>query len=538
MQTYTQAPAKNPGLRHCHHLAIALCALFFVGCVAVPTIKPARSIEDFNKAANNEALVAVSVVVNTGEVGQLANLRLQRSDAPLVKGKPNPAPPEFMLGNVNDGASGDITLLVGSIPAGRYKVVQLDFFNKYLDLHSGPELGEIEVKAGKVYDLGMLVLTAANTKVIVGRSQKFTHNKPLFERYLPQQTSFQQVDTNPWLAPISERDQAAELFANMHPQGASAIKETATGEIVAGTRLGMVLARSPQGKWRLLGRTGTYDRVTAVIPDFMSTAKAHLVFTDHGDAYRLTNDIATRQNMGNLPKGRVFFADYSPETKRWYLGVNNDKTSELFSATNISGPWESLNSANVEFSTWSGARHAWIAELPDGLVLGSTSSPDIRCLSFTTNSWTTASIPNKRVLMDLRANPATGALGILTGPGGGIGGAFATPLLSSRCGDTWKEIKNPYKVQVAAPFPLADKSIAVVGGVFGDTGMYRSTDGGVSWKKQTDHLVLSEHLYQTATQGMFTVSAGFTGWEVISQSDDLGANWTTELSSFDSTLKN
>lgn len=506
-------------------------------CTAVPSVNIARTADQFRTDPRNDALLVVSTVVNTGEVSQVANLRLQRLDAPLVRGKPNPAPPEFLLTTVNTGKSKNISLLVGSVPAGRYKVIELSFGGKYLNLRTNEGLNELNITAKETYDLGMIILTAANTSVLIGRSQRFTDNKDFIARYIPNNEALKNAHSGGWIEPETKKEPLAEYFAVTHPQGIGHLVENSNGEILAGTRMGTIAARSTAGKWRVIGRTDTYDQVTLVTPNPNGSKDSSLAFTENGDAYLVENNKTSKLNTGNLPSGQVFFMQTNPQATRWFAGVTHDNRSELLTATSLDGKWETLYSENIEFSQWSGARNVWTAKLPNGFVFASSNSPDIRCYDFSTEKWTLSNIPRKRTLLDLRANGKTGAIGILTGPGGGFAGAFATPLLSTQCGANWVEIKNPYTVQVAAPIPFNDASIAAIGGVFGDTGMYVSTDSGKTWQKKTNQTVLSDRFYQSEHNGLFLVSNGANGWEVVSNSKDNGATWATELSSFDQRLK-
>lgn len=515
---------------------IALLALLLTHCAAIPSVNEARTVDQFRAEPRNDALIIVSAVVNTGEVSQVANLRLQRIDAPLVQGKPNTAPPEFLLTPINTGKSKNISLLAGSVPAGHYKIIQLSFGGKYLDLRANKGLNELDIHAKETYDLGMIILTAANTNVLVGRSKRFTDNKQLLERYLPNNDLLKNAHQNGWIDAEDKKEPIAEYFALTHPQGIGNLAENSNGEILAGSRLGTIIARNTAGKWRIIGRTDTYDQVTLVTPNPTGSKDSNLAFTENGDAYLVENNKTTKIDTGNLPHGQVFFMQTNPQATRWFAGVTHDNKSELLTASALNGKWETIYSENIAFSTWSGARNAWAVKLPNGFAFASGNSPDIRCYDFASEKWTLSNIPKKRTLLDLRANAKTGAMGILTGPGGGLAGVFATPLLTTQCGANWVEIKSPYKVQVAAPIPLNDTNIAVLGGVFGDTGIYLSGDSGITWKKQTDQTALSDRFYQTEHNGLFIVSNGINGWEIVSNSKDDAATWTMELSSFDQRL--
>ena len=527
---------KNRFARLFQYSLNLLFILLLAHCAALPTVKQARSPDEFSANRKNEALIVVSGVVNTGEVNQISYLRLQSLDAPLVKGKPNPAPPEYLLNTVNSGKSKNISLLVGSVPSGRYKVSEINFGGRYLDLKTNKGLSDLEFQANGVYDLGMIILTAANARVLVGLSSQFPDNQQLIKRYLPANDLLKDAKVGGWIETSPKKDPIAEYFALSHPQGLSNLVESLDGEIFAGSRMGTVVARNTSGKWRIVGRTGTYDQITLVIPNPEGAKDSTYAFTENGDTFLLESDKVTKVEMGNFPKGQVFFLQHNAQRTRWFVGVTHDKKSELLTANSLNGQWEVVYSENVEFSAWSGARNVWTGRLPNGFVFASTNSSDVRCYDFQSEKWTLTGIPKKRVLLDLKTNPKTGAIGILTGPGGGFGGAFATPFFSNQCGAGWTEIKSPYTVQVAAPIPLNDSSIAEIGGVFGDAGIYVSTDNAATWKKQSDKAIMVERFFQTISNGLFVVSSGASGFEQVFNSKDNGSTWQLELSSFDQRL--
>lgn len=516
----------------------ALALVVLSGCVAVPTVTPSRSLDAYRVEPKNDGVLVLSSVVNTGEVGQLLTVRLQAQDAPILPGKKaaQVLPPEFTLSNQMSMSSRDLSLFFGSLPAGRYKVIELSFGGKYLNLRGGSLLSDIVIEAGKTTDLGMIVLTAANFKVLLGRSHKYQDSKWLIERHFADEPLLKNSQAGGWAQPIPE-DDVAEAFALLYTQGIASIAETHAKEVVAGTRLGKVLTRNADGRWRLLAQTGTYDAVTSVAPYVGQPEGTVLALTDAGDAYKIVKGTAEPISLGNLPRGRIFFIDSNASGNRWLVGVNHDNKAELFAASTLEGgQWTSLFADDVSFSAWSGGRNAWAAKSPTGIVFASSIHPEVRCFDYDTEQWSQLAVPDKRTVIDLKVNPTTGKIGLLTSPGGGFAGIFAKSHIVNGCAGTWQTIKTPYSVEVAAPIWLNDDALAVVGGVFGDAGIYVSTDNAKTWSKRGKESVLSDNFYQTAHNGLFLVSKGMYGYELVSHSGDGGANWQLELSSFDVNL--
>lgn len=517
---------------------VALWLVLLAGCVAVPTVTPTRSLMEYQADPKNEGVLVLSSVVNTGEVGQILTVRLQAQDAPLPSGKKpgQVLPPEFTLSNQIGGKSRDLSLFFGSLPAGRYKVIELSFGFKYLNLRGSPMLADFVVEAGKTTDLGMIVLTAANFKVLVGRSHKYKNSKWLTDRYFANEPLLSHSQEGGWSQPIPA-DDVAEAYALTYTQGISSIAEINTNEVVAGTRLGKILARNTEGRWRVLAQTGTYDAVTFVSPYTGQPAETVLALTDAGEAYKVSGDKAEPVSLGNLPRGRVFFLDSNASGSRWLVGVNHNDKAELFTSSSLeNGQWTSLFADDVSFSAWSGMRNAWATKAPNGVIFASSIHPEVRCFDYTTEQWTSLAVPDKRTVIDLKVNPTTGKIGLLTSPGGGFAGIFAKSHIANGCAGAWQTIKTPYSVEVAAPIWLNDDALAVVGGVFGDEGIYVSTDNAKTWTKRGKESVLSDNFYQTVSSGLFLVSKGMYGFELVSHSGDGAATWKLELSSFDPNL--
>ncbi len=517
----------------CKFALIFIAFLILTGCATTNRPLSSRTIAEYSVDQKDEGLVVLSTVIHTGEAGQISSIVLEKqpSDGEVTdkKGKAK-LPTSYLLYNKISQKSNDLSLFFNPLPAGNYKIIRFNTGNKYIDLKNSL-LGEISVVPGKTIDLGMIVITAANFELFIGRSEKFTDSSQLVDRFFPEETIISKPRLSGWSNAKSEKD-IAEIFALNHVQGIQSIAELATGEIVAGTRLGTLLKRNQQNKWRILLRLDFYDAFTYVasLPD--SELGDFIGVTDYFKAYRINGNQYSELNLGDLPSGRIYLIDYNEVDARWYIAVVVDNKLELFSSTQLEkGQWELVKSADISFSSWSGAQYAWFTKANNGLVFAASRATEISCFDYQNNQWTNLSVPDKRSVIDLRVNPITGALSILTSPGGGFGGVFAKSYVSNSCTENWTQIKTPYSVEVAAPIPMNDGSLVVVGGVFGDEGIYGSIDGGKKWSKLSDEKVLTQNFFQSKNNGIFMISKGSWGVEYIQQSDDEGKTWDTELSS-------
>lgn len=511
---------------------VALAILVLAGCATSQFAKdPLKS-----KAAVGEGTVLVSLTINTGEVGQFDAIHLQRlqdtNNALISK--------SHILTNALPGLSRDTSLFVGLIPAGDYQFEllldqQSQKFLRLGEMHS-QLVGTFKVTAGQTTDLGRLVLTAVNTGVAVGRSTLIRDNRGLVQRFASSYGNLlQATPLAGWQIDKQEKD-IAEIFALGHPQGAGGFAELPTGEVVGGTRMGTVIQRSTEGKWKVLARTGTLDAVLWTVP-FTS---ADSVLVAAGELGMLIKVDAAGQikalDPGDLPVGNYFFVDRNEAGSEWIIGVQTPKEAALYRSPSLEkGQWTRMRGDTIEFSTWSGARFVWAWPLAGGVGFASTKLSKVACYDYGSRIWKEHASPGARSLIGLAPGP-TPAFGVLTSAPGGLAGVFAKTHYTADCGKTWIETNSPYKVKVVPPLLLADDRILEAGGVFGDKGLYASADGGRTWNKQTDAVAFSEVVWALRGGGLLGVSRGQFGIENILHSADGGRTWKTELSSLDREL--
>lgn len=480
------------------------------------------------QAAAGEGVVLLSLTLNTGEVSQFDSVVLRRVDGTTAEHT-------YQLGNALPGLSRDTSLFTGVLPEGEYRLVRLSDYGtqKFLDINDkhSAMIGNFRVAAGQTTDLGRLVLTAINFNVMVGRSRQVTSNRALVEgfapSYLPLLASAPQLG---WTAPQEDKG-VVESFATTRPQGMGGFSELSSGEVIGGTRMGMVAARSKAGKWRVLSRTGGLDAILWTVPwetaDNLAVVGGELGTLMRIDRQGKAHPIAP----GNLPRGNIFFVDHSPDGSQWIVGVQTPKEAVIYGSQKLeNGQWERMLGDTIEFSTWNGARNVWAWPRKGGVGFASTQSKRLSCYDYAARQWQQHGTPGDRVLTALTASPSD-VVGILTSPGGGLGGVFAATHYTRDCGVQWTETRSPYKVKVMPPLVLPSGTILETGGVFGDKGVYASGDN-LSWTKYSDKISFSESLVALPTAGLLGVSRG-TGIEHVQHSADEGRNWDTELSSID-----
>lgn len=504
---------------------LGLCAALLTGCATTEIARdPAKA-----TAAADEGSVLVSVTSNTGQIVQFDTIllsRQQQSSGPKRS---------YSLSNALPGLSRDTALFAGLLPAGEYKLQQffdtdtqrfLAVTDKQRDL-----IGSFTVTPGTTSDLGRIVITDFNLKVLLGRSRLFTDNQALVAAHAPRYNPLLAKPTQGgWTKAEPDEADIAERWALGHPQGATGLSASADGEVFAGTRMGTALARDTEGQWRVLARTGRLDALLWTAPHASGNAVAVAV-GELNSFFLLNKDgSVTAIDRGNLPDGNLFFIDKASDGSQWMVGVQTTEEAALYwSAKLDGGQWTRMVGDTVKPSFWSGVRNVFAWSRPGGVGFTSTDRKAIQCFDYATQAWASHPTPGDRKVISI-ANGPTGVLGVLTSPGGGFGGVFAKTHYSADCGQTWTPTASPYKVKVAAPLMLGSGTLIETGGVFRDSGLYGSTDEGQTWTKFTDKVDAGNVLWAFEDVGLLSVSNGAQGIEYVRFSADDGRNWTLELS--------
>ena len=507
----------------------SLLAVFALlsGCQSTNT---AGSISDFQVNRQTSGLVLMSTTVNTGEIPPLSVVTVKS-----LMGKKSE---DYLLYNQIGGKSHSTSLFWGSLPAGEYRISKVAATipggSKYLNIYDASVLGTFTVKAGEVADLGRLVFSALDLKAGVGRSQYIVSNDELVARFFPTEQVLQTATFHGWSKPHQEID-VVEAFALVHPQGVSNFSELTNGKIIAGTRMGMTLIRSEDGKWRTLSSNKNLHQIVATAA-FEQGDEIAVLVDEFGLLYTVSDEgKLTEVNKGNLPDGKVDFIHSSPDYRQWFVALTRDGFTELYQSSNLQqGEWRQINRAEVGMNTWDGMRYGIYWRRPNGIGFSASVDGSVKCYDFASGNWTENSTPDKRPVIAVAAAASNDYVGILTGAGGGFAGVFAKTHYSANCGQTWTETDSPYSVKASAPLVLREDLVLEVGGVFSDEGIYASKNGGLNWFKISNENALSDKLWTTKNHGLFLVSNGAYGFEMIQNSQDDGATWALELTSLSS----
>lgn len=471
-----------------------------------------------------EGLVVVSMVTNS--------LKLDGVDT-LIVDSPTAS---YRLRSVATAYARDYSLFVGALPEGKYQVQAIeerDTFRKLTLADRNRELlGGFEVRRGLRCDLGRLVITQFTLDPMMGRSVTVTDNEDALTRFAPDSAGLLPAKADCWAKPRDAKD-VVETYARFHPADGAMAMELADGRVAIPSGMGSVLIRGVDGKWSVAHSAGMEQLL--YVDD---AADASLVAVGElNTLVRLGKDGKLhRLEAGDLPLGNILFIDGSDE-HGWHIVHQRAPDLRIYRSDSLDKPvWSEIASTATGFSFWSGAKNFWVWPTENGFAYATTDQGLMRFYDYATRSWEERHTPKNSALINIAHSPG-GVIGVLTSPGGGLAGVTASQYYSKDSGKTWLTIPEaPYKVKVAAPRMLADGTLLVNGGVFGDAGLQASKDGGKTWLKISDKVGVADVYWNLPRAGLINFDKDSLGIEVISHSADGGATWAREYMSVDRDL--
>ncbi len=461
--------------------------------------------------------IAISITSNTSQIDTFDRLRLQRvGSSQTIELKKN----EKLI-------SRGTSLFTGALPAGEYKLSMLADTKTHLNLQLTEEsgfIGKFSVKGGGPVDLGRLVITPINLKVLVGRSGRVTNNLSLIKAYAPDQaTQYEQQTAGGWADP-RHRDDKVEEYAISKPGDLECITEK-DGVIVAGGRMGTLMQRQANGLWRGLSGPGI-AALNCASPVKLPNAEM-LVTGEFGTLLRLAKGESKLQPVptGDLPFGNLLRVAGNA-TNGWYIANQRGDSVTLFYSPIIeNGKWTEVRKEPVERLPGRQGYRYWIWPTSNGLAY-TTGRDTIQSLDFATRQWSSLALPGKQKLSSLAISP-TGMIAIA---GGG------KQHVSYDAGKNWELLKValPKGFSEAGPVQqMADGSFAMMGvNNLRKSALYRSADKGQSWQMLTQFewpyhmkVLKSVPFLQISDESSF-------GFLSMSTSTD-GAKWSSEYTSYD-----
>jgi hypothetical protein len=473
--------------------------------------------------------VVVSVTANTGEISGFDQITVQRLSEAQLRGESD-AKETFVLKLIAPGLSRDTTFFAGSLPRGEYRFYTLNDTKtkKFLSIpEKGGLLGNFVVKGDKPVDLGRLVVTPINTKVLYGRSVSTGPNRSLLQRFAPEYARLLtgEVDTG-WKAPAADAlpPGAVESYATARPVGASCVTELGDGRVVAASRLSTVLLRSPSGSWSALRGPGieTLSCVSApgeTAAELVAVGEFNTLLRKPAGMNKLV-----QVDIGNLPPGNILRL-YGNSKAGWFLTLKRGNDITFFQSASLeAGNWAPIRKETLDPNA-AGTLHTW--PTADGFAYVVPGAP-IRFYNFATKAWTERSTPDNRRISGVSPSP-TGALLVLTSPVYlYAGSAFDSVFISKDQAQSWQPLEAPYKRANYTPVQLVDGTLLMPTG----PELQVSKDEGRTWTHLSKY---APGRLVTPLRSGALIDNDFGGWGLfdIRYSGDGGKTWVTEYSNFD-----
>jgi len=439
---------------------------------------------------------------------------------------------QFEVRPVSDGLAQNLGLYIAVLPAGRYTLRRLDDRGTFRWIAFGGlaqrALGQFEVKPGAVADLGTILLTPVTTESY--QLARLDYRVPEEEWRTAAPASLAIWAALPagggWRGAQWGTAQAAAIRA---PVGIQQVRELADGTLLLPTALGRLRVRAPTGEWReLVGpRPTPFVWATPGV-----SPGEYLALGESQSAIRFWPDGRAEEIVfRGLPAGRLIHASHGSDGQ-WYLAQEQRLAVKLLRAPSLDATaWEEVGSVKLTESVWSGNRGAFITDTADGLLLVQSSTGLLRHYSYATGQFTDRHLEGKRDILAVDVMP-DGTISVLTIAAGGFAGVFSGAWISTDRGATWQEVNTGYKVKVTPLVLPGDGRLLQAGGVFGDSGIKVSTDGGKTWTQLTEELPVESRVIATRTLGLLAVRR-IGVQDVLLRSADGGRSWVYEWSSLE-----
>ncbi|WP_175016788.1 sialidase family protein [Massilia sp. YMA4] len=516
-----------PSLRGAARLLALSATAALTGCTTMAT-DPAKT-----GPVAGQVPVILSITSNTGQVRGTDLIHLDRFDTPGAA-TAAAGSQSYTLRRVAAGIGRDTAAFVGNLPPGEYELTQFLDLGTHKSLRLGDSqraaLGRFTVAGSTAVDLGRVIITPLNEKVLVGQSTSLPSNRALLPR-LPADYArlFAGTAGQAWsVAP--EAALPVERYALNRPVGADCVTELADGRVVAASRLGALLVRATDGRWSAL-RGPSLESLLCVSPVALPDADL-LAVGEYGTLLRHApnGDKLIPVDTGNLPPGDLVRIEGSAGAG-WYVAHRDGSALTIFRSDRLeAGDWQVVARESLAFSFWHGGVGFWMWPTKDGFGY-STSAGPLRFLDFATRQWRERALPDNRRLIDIRHSP-TGLLSVLTSPGGGMGGIFAKVHTSLDGGEHWTAIESPFKVVISPVTQLANGTMLMYGGAMTQAELQSSTDNGKTWSRLADY----QHgqVFHALKSGLLVdADLGQFGIFDLRSSGDGGRHWKIEYTTFD-----
>ena len=468
--------------------------------------------------------VVLSVTVNTAEVNGFDRVHVKRLPPP---GKTSGlfSDDDFQLSYVDGQVGRDTRFLIGFMPPGEYRFVSFHSGTKELKVGEKNLLGTFTVSGGHPVDLGRLILTPVNSKVLIGRFARAPTNVDLLRRHTPGVLKrFTTPAANGWTGPV---DGAPELekYALANPYGAQCASERADGTVVAASRLGTVLMRSADGRWHAVQGPGL-ESVLCVLPVDLPDTELVAV-GELGTFLRKPRGVEQLQPIdpGNLPPGNLLRIAGSPASGWFVVSKTGENMVSLYRSAKLdAGDWQLVLSEPERDQAGRDKEPMFTWQTESGLGYSSAKGP-MHVFEHATGKWSERALPpGYNRLMHM----AVGTKGQLNAQIANSSWVIVIEesMVSHDLGASWTKRKVPVRIP---PQPVVELHDGTMWTTLNNQ-IITSSDNGATWPVNGQHngetvLPLRSGVllkFDYPRYGLFSIKA----------SADQGKGWKTEYSNF------
>ncbi len=468
--------------------------------------------------------VVLSVTVNTAQVHAFDRARVKRLPPP---GQTSSffSDEDFELSYASGQLGRDTRFLIGFMPPGEYRFVSFHSGNKELKVGEKNMLGTFTVSAGQPVDLGRLILTPVNSKVLIGRIGRAPTNVDMLRRQVPGALKrFTTAATNGWTGPV---DGAPELekYALANPTGAQCASERADGTVVAASRLGTVLMRSANGRWRSV-QGPALESVLCVLPVDLPDTELVAV-GELGTLLRKPRGVEQLQPIdpGNLPPGNLSQIAGSPASGWFVVSKTGENLISLYRSAKLdAGDWKLVQSEPERDRAGRSTDPLYTWQTAAGLGYSDAKGP-MHVFEHATGKWSERPLPpGYNRLMHM----AVGSKGQLNAQIAKSSWVIINEesMVSHDLGASWIIRKVPVRIP---PQPVVEMHDGTMWTTHNNQ-IITSSDNGATWPVSGKHN--GETVLPLRSGVLLKFEYPSYGYFSIEASMDQGKGWKTELSNF------
>ena len=458
----------------------------------------------------------------------------------------------YKIDVINSGVSRSTLIYSGKLPAGEYRVVELNSFmpsanpmlagaTKFINLVDNEQASQartFKVIENTTTDLGRMFLTHANDAYFFSRSENYPSNKNLInkfgDKYL--QAIYKDKVLTGWTQPITEIEKNFGNENKLLPFGMQCFKETPDNRVVAVSKIGSIFSFSLAGDVKdrkekakiLQSQEGlSFDCITVK----ENTQFDFLAYGEMNNFYKHQkgSDTLSPVDTGNLPIGIIAYV-VGNDQQGWYLAhiVGTDLT--IYRSERLEkGDWKPVSTKKI-FNAWLGLNGFWMWEDERGFDYADMYG-NINRYDYATKAWSQNKVPDNANITQLIVNPDQ-SFSLITSKGG-FAGVFAKQFNSKDHGATWQKIDSPFKVNIWPAQFSKQGDIYIASGPFSWGELAVKEDGAQAWQKRK----IIPQSYITVLDSGALLNTYFSPYHaLVGFSKDKGKTWSPIYSTYNKKL--